>query len=314
MGGPRRWFDEHNLAVRKKFDEYRVDDATGWDATKGQDNRTLKEWYKQVEAGSVDGDWKSVTLQCFKSNIKRKSKEYVHTHKLDESGGGNNNARPDGASGETVGEEEVEDAADSDGEIEVGDNDGVNVSMGEAGNLRDEPVTNEVQGEVEFQHQDSGKSVVMPYFQWRYEVADPRGVKTIKIAILIVSPSGWYASLEQERGDYFSLNNGGKHFRMSLTGCPSINIPEVARDILTNSGVFGNLYNDPSPNVQHPAVSAAQTAYVEDDRQSLILEIPLLTACSKVVNVEGLTTKNSAGLRVLVQHNVPQVSADCTQK
>ena len=165
MGGTRQWFDDHNAAVRTKFDEYRLDEATGWDATKGQANPTLKEWYKQVEAGSVEGDWKLVPLTVFKSNIRKKSKEYVHTHKLDESGGGNNDARPDGASGETVGEEEVEDAVNSDGEIKVGDNDDVNVSMGEAGNLRDEAVTNEVQSEVEFQHQDSGKRVVLPYLQ-----------------------------------------------------------------------------------------------------------------------------------------------------
>ena len=313
MGGTRKWFDEHNVALKERFHEFhQLNDASGWDATKGQDLKTLKKWYKQTQAGDLSSDWKMITMASFKTNAKKKSAMYVHTHRLNKSGGGNEDAHPDGASGETEGDKEVGDGGESDGETEVDDD---NVSEDECGSLHNEDVIDEVQSEIEFQHPISGKRVPLLYYQWMYDIADSTGVKTTKIAILMASPSGWYASLKQEKGDFFGLKDDGKDFRLSLTGCQSINDPECARALLTDcSGIFGHIYSNSSPNVQPPAVSTAQESYVEEALQPVILEFPLMNACSRVLSTEGLKTTNSTGQRMSIQDDVPQVCVVFTQQ
>ncbi len=118
--------------------------------------------------------------------------------------------------------------------------------------------------------------------------------KEERITIFLLCPSGWISNLETDMMSFFQLSEDKQSIVLSFKASDYLTSPRDASDILSHSELLSNIYaNNASTGVMHPARTAVADAVEQRygdcfDEERIVLTIPLMKKCSRLVSIEGL--------------------------
>ena len=285
-GGQKFFPDPHGNYLIKKWQSYdNGDEQSGWNITfvpkegdpskPSRNNESvaeIKRWYDEVLGNDdPDCDWKEVSLAIFRNNVKNYAAKYRNgpngrktTSNVNESDGA--------VKHKSVTPEDIYDGSNE--------------------------IVEEVEEEVVLVD-NGGNNMVLAFQQCVYNIAQEGHREVGKIFLSIQAISGWYLSLEQDKGDFVMLADEGKTLRLSITGNERLFHKNHVRNLLVGrTDVFGTTYA-PQRGVEHTAVAALSSAVgaliPQGQVPSYTFDIPLLRKCERISPNEGLVRKSRGG-------------------